>query len=569
MSFSIVCSDLSFSWPDGTPVLDGLDLAFGSGSTGLIGVNGSGKSTLLRIVAGELAPARGAVSVKGEIGYLPQNLPLGASRTVSDLLGITPARAALHAVERGEIDGVDFDTVVWDVEERAAAELARLGLGGVDLDRTVATLSGGETILVGLAALFMRQPDVLLLDEPTNNLDLGARERLYDAVTSWTRSLVVVSHDRTLLDLVDQIVDLPVRRTFGGTFSEYEEVLEIEHEAAQRMVRAAEGDLRRQKRELAEARIKLDRRLRYGNKMYEQKREPKIVMQERKRQAQVSAGKHRSMHQEKLSEARDRLAEAEEAVRDDAEIRVELPRTEVPAGRTVLTVGGRALHGPAARVPIEGSQAGPVGTAPGEAESVGAGTEPVEVEVVRPGKVLEEFVVRGPERIALLGANGSGKTTLLRRIAGELDASGQVRVDVPVRYLPQRLDVLDDSLSVLENVRVFAPSTSVNAIRAQLARFLFRGNRVEQAAGTLSGGERFRAVLAALLSAEPAPQLLLLDEPTNNLDLASVRQLSQALAAYRGALLVASHDLPFLRSIGVQRWLRADRERGLVEIDGP
>ncbi|MCC5577599.1 ABC-F family ATP-binding cassette domain-containing protein [Microtetraspora sp. AC03309] len=559
MSFPIVCSDLSFSWPDGTPVLDGLDLAFGTGRTGLIGVNGSGKSTLLRIITGELTPARGSADVNGEIGYLPQNLPLGASRTVGDLLGITPARAVLHAVERGEIDGVDFDAIVWDVEERAGAELARLGLGTVDLDRTVATLSGGETILVGLAALFMRQPDVLLLDEPTNNLDIDARERLYDAVTSWTRTLVVVSHDRALLDLVDQIVDLPVRRTFGGTFSEYEEVLAVEREAAERMVRAAEGDVRRQKRELAEARTKLDRRVRYGKKMYDQKREPKIIMQERKRQAQVSAGKHRSMHEEKLSEARDRLTEAEEAVRDDAEIRVKLPRTEVPAGRTVLTVTGRALRGPAT--------AAPVTIAPIEAE--GETEDRIEDGIPRPGKVLEELVVRGPERIALLGANGSGKTTLLRRIAGELDASGLVQVDVPVRYLPQRLDVLDDSLSILENARAFAPTAPVNTIRAQLARFLFRGDRVEQAAGTLSGGERFRAVLAALLLAEPAPQLLLLDEPTNNLDLASVRQLSQALAAYRGALLVAGHDLPFLRSIGVRRWLRTDRDRGLVEIDAP
>ncbi len=568
MSFPIVCSDLSFSWPDGTPVLDGLDLAFGTGRTGLIGVNGSGKSTLLRIITGELTPARGSADVKGEIGYLPQNLPLGASRTVGDLLGITPARAVLHAVERGEIDGVDFDAIVWDVEERAGAELARLGLGTVDLDRTVATLSGGETILVGLAALFMRQPDVLLLDEPTNNLDIDARERLYDAVTSWTRTLVVVSHDRALLDLVDQIVDLPVRRTFGGTFSEYEEVLAVEREAAERMVRAAEGDVRRQKRELAEARTKLDRRVRYGKKMYDQKREPKIIMQERKRQAQVSAGKHRSMHEEKLSEARDRLTEAEEAVRDDAEIRVKLPRTEVPAGRTVLTVTGRALRGPATAAP---AMIAPIDTA--QIDTVQIDTVQIEAEgetedgIARPGKVLEELVVRGPERIALLGANGSGKTTLLRRIAGELDASGLVQVDVPVRYLPQRLDVLDDSLSILENARAFAPTAPVNTIRAQLARFLFRGDRVEQAAGTLSGGERFRAVLAALLSAEPAPQLLLLDEPTNNLDLASVRQLSQALAAYRGALLVAGHDLPFLRSIGVRRWLRTDRDRGLVEID--
>ena len=117
------------------------------------------------------------------------------------------------------------------------------------------------------------------------------------------------------------------------------------------------------------------------------------------------------------------------------------------------------------------------------------------------------------------------------------------------------------------NVRATAPAASVNDVRARLARFLFRGERAGRLAGTLSGGERFRAVLAALLLAQPAPQLLLLDEPTNNLDMASVRQLSQALAGYRGAILVASHDTPFLRSAGITRWLRLDRAVGLTAID--
>jgi ATPase subunit of ABC transporter with duplicated ATPase domains len=133
---------------------------------------------------------------------------------------------------------------------------------------------------------------------------------------------------------------------------------------------------------------------------------------------------------------------------------------------------------------------------------------------------------------------------------------------VPLRFLPQRLDVLDDGLTVAENVAKFAPSATNNAIRARLARFLFKGALADQRAGTLSGGERFRATLAALLLAEPAPQLLLLDEPTNNLDMASVRRLTQALESYEGALIVASHDEPFLESIGITRRLELGRNEG-------
>ncbi|MEV4168201.1 ABC-F family ATP-binding cassette domain-containing protein [Nonomuraea sp. NPDC049709] len=535
MSFSIVIDHVSFGWPDGTKVLDGLDAAFPAGRTGLIGVNGSGKSTLLKLIARELAPARGSVSVSGEVGYLPQNVPLGASRTVSDLLEISRTRAALHAIEAGDVAEEHFAAVgdEWDVEERAHAELDRLGLGHVGLDRTVGTLSGGETIMVALAAQLLKRPDVLLLDEPTNNLDLDARRRLYAAVGAWQGVLLVVSHDRTLLDLVDQIAELRegTVRMYGGNLTAYEEQVAAEQEAAERTVRTAGGEVRRQQRELVEARTRIDRGLRTGRKAYENKRVPKIVANGLKRKAQVTAGKQRTLHLEKLEEARERLTEAEQAVRDDAEIRIELPGTEVPAGRTVLTL------------PL----------APPRREQDG----PDEAEESRVA-VLETLVVRGPERIALLGPNGSGKTTLLKRIV-------EHGAHVPVRYLPQRLDLLDDGLSVVDNVRAVAPSASVNDVRARLARFLFRGERVNQAAGTLSGGERFRATLAALLSAEPPPQLLLLDEPTNNLDMASVRQLAQALSAYRGALVVASHDVPFLETLGITRWLRQDRDEGLAE----
>ncbi|MDL5204910.1 ABC-F family ATP-binding cassette domain-containing protein [Streptomyces sp. ALI-76-A] len=522
MSASITCTSLSFTWPDGTSVFEGLDVAFGPGRTGLVGVNGSGKSTLLKLIAGRLTPADGTVRVAGEVGHLPQNVTLDTALRVDEALGIAARRAALHAIEAGDVAEEHFETVGddWDVEERALATLGELGLGHIGLDRTIGEVSGGESVLLRLAALLLRRPDVLLLDEPTNNLDLYARRRLYAAVAAWPGIMVVVSHDRELLDLVDQIADLRSGGItwYGGNLSAYEDALATEQEAAERMVRVAEADLKKQKRELVDAQVKLARRRRYGQKMWDQKREPKIVMGARKRAAQESAGKHRIMHEEKLAEARERLDEAAEAVRDDDEIRVDLPYTAVPQGRTVLTLQ--------------------------------------DVHLAHGARVEGGFELHGPERIALVGRNGAGKTTLLRTVAGELEPlSGDVRAHVPLRFLPQRLDVLDGELTVAENVARFAPDATRNRIRARLARFLFRGARADQKAATLSGGERFRATLAALMLAEPAPQLLMLDEPTNNLDMASVRQLTTALESYEGALIVASHDLPFLESVGITRWL--------------
>ncbi|MDT7579602.1 MAG: hypothetical protein QOK35_866 [Pseudonocardiales bacterium] len=520
---SVVCTDVDFAWPDGESVFTGLTTTFGGGRSGLIGVNGSGKSTLLRLVAGVLRPEAGSITVHGELGYVPQDVALAAHRTVADALGIAEVRTALRAIEDGDTREELFATVGddWDVDERARATLDMLGLTGIGLDRSLGQLSGGESVLLCLAAQFLRAPAVLLLDEPTNNLDLVARQRLYDAVRGWRGTLIVVTHDRELLEMVDQVGELRDGGLtwYGGNYSDYEAAVDAEQKAAERLVRVAEQDLQRQKRELADARIKLDRRQRYGQKMWDTKREPKIVMGERKRQAQVAAGKHRTMHLDKLEESRQRLSRTEEALRKDREIRIDLPDTVVPAGRTVLVLDGLRTRC----------------------------QDPTDLEI------------RGPERVALVGANGAGKSTLLATIVGELDpVEGSVSVTVPVRFLPQRLDVLDPAATVAENVGRFAPGATDNEIRARLARFLFRKQKADQLVSTLSGGERFRATLAALLLAEPAPQLLMLDEPTNNLDMASVRELSDTLSSYGGALLVASHDVAFLRKIGITRWLHLD-----------
>ncbi|WP_067981290.1 ABC-F family ATP-binding cassette domain-containing protein [Nocardia caishijiensis] len=519
-------SDLTFHWPDGTVVFDGLDATVGPGQIGLVGANGAGKSTLLRLVAGELRPMRGSISVPGDLGYLRQDLGMRTGQRVDAVLGIDMLRAALHRIEDGTADAADFDTVGnhWQVEDEAIALLGKLGLDYVagsvaDLDRTLDTLSGGETVLLGLVAELLREPDILLLDEPTNNLDAVARTRLYTVIRQFTGTVIVVSHDRELLDRMDGIAELRAReiRVFGGNFTDYERIVDAEQQAALAAVRDARSDVRKQARELEAARIKLDRRKRYGQKMSDTKREPKIVMGNRKRSAEVAAGKLRNSHIDKLDTARETLDQAEESVRADREIRIELPGTRLYPGQDVLDLEQvRLANGP-----------------------------------------VVDLRVSGPERIALTGRNGAGKTTLLRHIV----ATGP---KVAWRLLPQRLDVFDDTRTVVENVAAAAPHASAERIRGQLARFLFRGTDADIPASALSGGERLRAALATLLLAEPAPKLLMLDEPTNNLDLPSLAHLTQALASFEGALIVVSHDQRFLDDIGVTRTLELTPD-GLIE----
>jgi ATPase subunit of ABC transporter with duplicated ATPase domains len=543
---SVICTDLSFSWPDDTPVFDGLSFALGAGRTGLVAPNGAGKSTLLRLIAGELRPTGGSLLVSGTLGYLPQNLPLadpladatadpaGASAdrpgepVVADLLGIAGVIRAIDAVESGDVSEQHFTAIGddWDIEERTRAELDRLGLGGLGLDRSLRTLSGGQTVSLGLAAQLLKRPDVLLLDEPTNNLDAEARHRLYDVLEGWNGCLLVVSHDRALLDRVQRIAELDrgELRFHGGNFTAYEEAVRAGQEVAERNVRNAEQELKREKRELQQARERAERRASNAARNLKSAGLPRIFAGNMKRGAQESAGRAGQTHAARVSDARSRLDDAGRALRDDQRITVDLPDTDVPAGRNLFI---------------------------GEELQVRYGDEPLFAD----GGV--GLTIRGPERIALTGPNGSGKTTLLRLVGGELDPDGGriSRADGRVAYLSQRLDLLDPDRTVAENFATFAPHRPDSERMNLLARFLFRGPGAHLPVGVLSGGERLRATLACVLCAEPSPHLLLLDEPTNNLDLVSAAQLEGALASYRGAFLVISHDEPFLARIGVNRRL--------------
>jgi ATPase subunit of ABC transporter with duplicated ATPase domains len=546
-SSPVVLDRVSFAWPDGSVAISDVSGAFGAGRTGLIGRNGSGKSTLLRIIAGELEPTAGSVLTAGDVAYLPQRLVLDITRPVADLLGIAGTLDALRAIESGDADPRHFDAVGsdWDVEARARAALAEAGLPPDLLDRTVGELSGGEAVLTAIAGIRLRGAPITLLDEPTNNLDRDARSRLADMVRAWRGTLIVVSHDTSLLELMDDTAELYENAisVFGGPYSQWREWMDAEQDAARHAERAAAQHVRREKRERIAAETTIAHRQAMGRKAYDEKREPKIVMNARKGEAQVSAGKLRGEKAGREAVARAALDAAERRVRDDDTIRIDLPDPGVPAGRRIATLGD------------------------GE----------------------RWWTVQGPERVAIVGANGVGKTTLLEALVatvGVNDSGESARfgtTDGPaepnlltssratlrtdrVGYLPQRVDGLDEDASVLDNVRSAAPAVPDRDLRNRLARFLIRGDAASRAVSTLSGGERFRVALARLLMADPPPQLLILDEPTNNLDLDTAGQLVEALAAYRGAVLIVSHDQGFLDRVGIDLTLELGADGSFTEV---
>ncbi|WP_170133127.1 ATP-binding cassette domain-containing protein [Arthrobacter livingstonensis] len=304
----ITLSHATFSWADGTPAHTDLTTAFTAGRTGLVGPNGMGKTALLRLIAGERKPDGGTVVTSSTVAYLPQRLTLRTDRTVAGLLGLTDKRRALAAVLAGQEDAMAENLELigddLDLEERSVAMLASYGLpatGPEFLDRTVDTLSGGEAMVAALAGLELAGRPITLLDEPTNNLDRTARNRLYQSVERWRGTLVVATHDRSLLERVDAIAELrPVRSRawagervqlirHGGNWDSYVSELDDERETAERMVRDAGARLALEKRQRIEAETKIARRARQGRKAAGSM--PKILANELRKRAQESAEK--------------------------------------------------------------------------------------------------------------------------------------------------------------------------------------------------------------------------------------------------------------------------------------
>ncbi|WP_417506459.1 ABC-F family ATP-binding cassette domain-containing protein [Microbacterium sp.] len=550
---SVVLDRLTFTWPDGSVALDGVSGAFGSGRTGLVGRNGAGKSTLLRLMAGELEPTSGIVTASGEVAYLPQQLTLDVDRRVAELLGVSGALDAVRAISAGDVDPAHFDAVGddWDIEARAEASLAEAGLAPEFLDRRVGELSGGEAVLVAIAGIRLRRAPITLLDEPTNNLDRDARAKLAAMVRAWKGTLIVVSHDLSLLELMDDTAELYAQTlsVFGGPYSEWRAWLDAEQDAAKQAEVTAAQVLRKEKRQRIEAEVKLAHRARTAKKAEIEKRVPKIIAHGRKMAAEVSAGRLRTEVGAKEEAAHAAREEAGRRVRSDSSMKIELPDPQVSRNRRIATIGDEE----------------------------------------------RAWVIQGPERVALIGRNGAGKTTLLERlVAGGVHNSSETTADGPeqgssadsaeelrsyerptlhieahtdlIGYLPQRVDGLDEERSVFENIAGAAPQVPEKELRNRLARFLIRGATAERPVSALSGGERFRVALAKLLLADPAPHLVVLDEPTNNLDVDTVDQLVEALRAYRGAVLVVSHDDAFLRRLDLDLTLEIDGEGVLQEV---
>jgi ATPase subunit of ABC transporter with duplicated ATPase domains len=504
---------LCFQFANGETLLDDLSLSIDRTPTGIVGRNGRGKSILAQLIAGQLAPSSGSLMRSASVAYVPQRIVVAAGETVADITGTVAVLAALERLASG-VARVDDLAVVndrWDLAERLRNTLDSAGLGDLEVDTPAEHLSGGQLARVAVIGALLAAPQLLVLDEPTNHLDGAGRAWLLQALNAWRGGLVVVSHDRQLLNTLARIVELsPLgARVYGGNYTAYRQQRDAEQHAAVTALDHARLERSRERRRLQKDHDSLQRNAAQSRKHAETANADRFTKARWKGATTQIVSSVRSAHQTHKHALDDGVRQAYARVVDETPTLLALPGSAVPNGRQVLSLVD-------ARLPW----------------------------LEHPALTLQ---LMGPVRVAVLGPNGCGKSTLLKVLAGQYQpVSGESSVTVPSAYIDQHLTLLDNQRAIIDQ---FDTTLAAAELRTRLALLQLGATRVTQPAASLSGGERLKAAMAIALWRETPAQLLLLDEPTNHLDLESVHAFEQALQGFTGAMLVVSHDAALVQAI--------------------
>ncbi|HEX6025705.1 MAG TPA: ABC-F family ATP-binding cassette domain-containing protein [Solirubrobacter sp.] len=508
-------TDLTKSY-DGAPLFDGLSLTLDDGArAGLVGVNGVGKTTLLRLLAGLDHPDRGAVAVSPghRVGYLPQDI-LEPERTIDDLLRhalgeVWEVRLQLDALEADLRDleaygraQARFEALGgWALEARLDEARRRLDIEHLDRGTRLGRLSGGEAARCLLAAVLLSEPTVLLLDEPTNHLDADGREWLGEWLASYPGTLLTISHDRDFLDAtVNRIYELSADglEAYEGGYTAYREERERRRAKLALAIEAQEKYRRRLEADIAMT----ARQAQYTERNVPRRIAPKFKRYAKKVAKKAKAREHR-LRREMASQ--DWLR----APCDPAAFKVQL-ETQTDGRRLIAALRGVSVTGVVDDV---------------------------------------DLTLHGGDRVALVGPNGAGKSTLLHLLSGALRPdAGEVDVRASVRLLPQVPRRLEGGLLEWFRAQTALPEDEA---RTLLAHYRLGSEAIARPMNRLSPGERARVHVAAIVGG--GAELILLDEPTNHLDFDTLDVIEAALRAYRGTLVIATHDRAVIEAVECDR----------------
>ncbi|QJB36400.1 ABC-F family ATP-binding cassette domain-containing protein [Chitinophaga oryzae] len=520
----LMIKSLNYVHPDNAELFNDLNFILNDGEkAALVGINGAGKSTLLRILSGQLEVTSGEVACSETPWYVPQHLGEFDAWSVARALGADKKLDALRAILAGDTDAQHFEQLDddWDIENKVRMVLEKWGLGHIGESRLMGSLSGGQKTKVFLAAMDLNSPKLILFDEPSNHLDLKTRKKLYEMILQSKSTMLIVSHDRTLLNLMNKTLELSEKgiETFGGNFEFYQQkkiekvnALRARLNEQSKALKASETKASDMAGQRAQQELK-GRSAGLSNSI------PRIIAGGLKSKAERSTARMLHAHEEKIATLLNNIAEIRAQIEEYETLKIDLQSPELPPGQLLIDMAA--------------------------------------VNFKYGDKLLWNnlsFQVKSGERVRIDGANGSGKTTLLKIITRELSPSegSYNSAAFSYCYLDQDYSMIDPEWSVYEQIQAYNKSgLEEHELAELLAYSQFKPEDFDKKCAWLSGGERMKLSLSCLSAGQQAPEVLILDEPTNNLDVKSLEILTLTVKNFRGTLLVISHDDYFINEIGI------------------
>lgn len=521
---SLIIRSLNYVHPDNEELFHDLNFILNDGEkAALVGINGAGKSTLLRIISGKIQSTSGEIIYSEKPWYVPQHLGEFDTWSVAKALGVDTKLDALHAILGGDTDLRHFTELNedWDIENKVKKVLEKWGLGNLNENRLLGSLSGGQKTKVFLSAMDMNSQYLILLDEPSNHLDIRTRMKLYTMILQSKSTMLIVSHDRTLLNLMNKTLELNDKgiEVFGGNFEFYQR-------KKMEKVNALRARLNEQSKALKESEKKAKDMA--GQRAQQESKGrsvglsnsiPRIIAGGLKNKAERSTARMMNAHEEKIATLLHNIEETKAQIQEYEILKIEIKSPELNQGELLIDIvdvnfrySDRSLWGNLS------------------------------------------FQIRSGERVQIEGENGSGKTTLLKIITRELEPfeGSYNSSEFSYFYLDQNYSMIDPKLSVYEQIQEYNKrGLEENELKELLVYSQFNPTAFDRKCSGLSGGEKMKLSLSCLLVSNQAPDLLILDEPTNNLDIQSLEVLTLAVKNFNGTLLVISHDDHFINEIGI------------------
>ena len=513
--------NLSYQHGNGDVVFNDLSFSLTAKVTALVGRNGCGKSILASILAKQKEPSFGTVVCNSAFGFYRQmnDVNQADNQTIAEAIGLEPVFKALDAINQGQVTEQNLMLVEgnWDLEERFNAELIRLGVNN-KTPYLSKHLSGGQLSQLKLWALFTCiKPDILILDEPSNHLDEKGKSWLIKKINSFKGQLLLISHDQELLKQANEVWELTTLglTQYGMHFSEYQ----IQK---QQQVAALENKLNhivKQQSKLKAAeqlqKQKAQQRAGQGADLRKSGSQPKVLMDAKKDKASAnlsSQSKNTAKREGMLTSNKQQLSSKLEKTKAQ---QFYLAQSNEAKHQKVLSLQDVVLaHG--IQKPLN-------------------------------------FQVFSDDKIHLAGANGTGKSTLLKTLTFDIPVkAGQLHCNQALYYLDQHFTLINNELTLLENVMTYCKNLDVSTARTLLASIGFRKDAVFKHAAFLSGGEKMKLAMCIVSNIE-STAFLLLDEPDNHLDLESKQLLAQSLQGFKGGFILVSHDKYFVESIGCNK----------------